>query len=187
MLKLKGAKFRNLSWFNMEKNLEIANQKKKIALFGSIIIITTIILTAIFIPQILANNDTNKDYEDISVDVACSMINATVSFPNLIILDVRSQSEYDSGHLNNSILIPVDQLESRLVEIDGYKNIKIIVHCRSGSRSTTASEILAANEFSNVYNMLGGISIWIDAGYPSVLKNPSIYSFFLKKLYFLIL
>ena len=176
MLKLKGAKFRNLSWFNMEQKSEIKN-KKKIVLYGSIFIITTIILTAIFIPQILANNDTNKDYEDISVDVAYSMINDAVSFPNLIILDVRSQSEYDSGHLNNSILIPVDELESRLNEIEEYQNIEIIVHCRSGSRSRTASEILTTNGFSKIYNILGGISAWIDAGYPTVLENPSIYYF----------
>lgn len=161
----------------MEQNSEIKN-KKKIALFGSIIIITSIILTAIFIPQILANNDTNKDYEDISVDVAYSMINDTVSFPNLIILDVRSQSEYDSGHLNNSILIPVDELESRLNEIEEYQNTEIIVYCRAGSRSRAASEILSENGFSKVYNMLGGISAWIDAGYPTILEYSSIFYFF---------
>jgi rhodanese-related sulfurtransferase len=161
----------------MEQKSEIKN-KNKIALFGTIIIITSFIIMTIFIPQILANNDTTKDYEDISVDVAYSMINDTVSLPNLIILDIRSQSEYDSGHLNNSILIPVDELENRLNEIDEYQNIEIIVHCRSGSRSRTASEILTTNGFSKIYNMLGGIYAWIDAGYPTILENPSIYYFF---------
>ena len=68
----------------MEKKLETKN-KNKIALFATIIIITSMILTVIFIPQILANNDATKDYENISVDVAYSMINDTESFPNLII------------------------------------------------------------------------------------------------------
>ena len=96
------------------------------------------------------------------------MINDTVSFPNLIILDVRDQDEYDSGHLNNSILIPLDELENRLNEIMEYNNTEIIVHCRTGFRSKSASEILASNGFSKIYNMLGGISGWIDAGYPTV-------------------
>lgn len=150
----------------MEQNSEF--NKKKILIFGSIAVLSTIILMVIFIPQLTPNNEQPGEYEDISVSVAYDMINDDETYPDLIVLDVRSQSEYDSGHLNNSILIPVDELENRLDEIEEYKNTEIVVHCRSGSRSRTASGILASNGFSKVYNMLSGISAWTGAGYPTV-------------------
>jgi len=73
--------------------------------------------------------------------------------PNLVILDVRTQEEYDEGHLENAVLIPVSELESRLDELDVED--EILVYCRSGVRSATASQTLVDNGFSSVYNMLG--------------------------------
>ena len=146
----------------------VMKKNNKIAVIGTVVFVAAMILGVIFLPQILPDDTTTKDYEDISVEVAYNMINDTVSFPNLIILDVRDQDEYDSGHLNNSILIPLGELESRLNEITQYNNTEIIVHCASGGRSQTASGILASNGFSKIYNMLGGITAWINAGYPTV-------------------
>ncbi|MFX1288989.1 MAG: rhodanese-like domain-containing protein, partial [Promethearchaeota archaeon] len=50
-------------------------------------------------------------------------------------------------------------------ELASYNDTEIIVYCRSGSRSLQASNILVANNFSMIFNMLGGISAWIEAGY----------------------
>jgi len=88
------------------------------------------------------------------------------SFPNLVILDVRYQCEYDMGHLSDAILIPYNELETRIGELEEHKNHKIIVYCKSGNRSQIACETLAKYNFTKVYNMLGGILAWIDAGYP---------------------
>jgi rhodanese-related sulfurtransferase len=85
------------------------------------------------------------------------------SNPSLVILDVRSQAEYDSGHLQNATLIPVTDLARRLYELDKQKDI--LVYCGSGGRSATASQTLVDNGFSSVYNMLGGITSWKNAGY----------------------
>ena len=143
-------------------------RKKKITIVGIFALISIIILMAIIVPKILINSESNENYENISVETAYNMINDTATFPNLVILDVRSQSEYDSGHINNSILIPVDELENRLGEIEQYENTEIIVYCRSGSRSRVASVILTSNGFSKIYNMMGGILAWNSASYPSV-------------------
>jgi rhodanese-related sulfurtransferase len=151
----------------MVQELELKT-KKIFALIATVVFITATILGIIFIPQILPDNNTTKDYEDITVSAAYNMINDTISYPNLIILDVRNEGEYDSGHLNNSILIPLGELVNQLDEIVQYNNTEIIVHCLSGTRSASASEILASNGFSKIYNMLGGISAWTDAGYPTV-------------------
>jgi len=77
---------------------------------------------------------------------------------NAVLLDVRNQNEFDRGHIDGAILIPVDQLKSRLSELPD-QNAVIIVYCRAGSRSATASAILAENGYTNVYDM-GGIVNW---------------------------
>ncbi len=153
----------------MEKQPEM--NKNKIALFGTIAFLTTMILMIIFLPMIapqdVAPVSDGNEVTNIDVETAYSMINNITGFPNLLILDVRDQSEYDAGHINNSVLIPDGDLESRLDELEEYKDSEIIVHCRSGSRSRTASTILATNGFSKVYNMLGGFNAWTAAGYPT--------------------
>jgi rhodanese-related sulfurtransferase len=69
-----------------------------------------------------------------------------------ILLDVRNQSEYDDGHIDGSVLIPVAELESRLSDLPD-KDAVIIVYCRSGNRSKTACDILTSNGYKNVYDM----------------------------------
>jgi len=103
--------------------------------------------------------------ETISVHGAHDMITNSTFYPDLIILDVRTQGEYDAEHICNATLIPLDELESRLIELYPYNNTEIIVYCQSGSRSVNASQILNINGFTKVYNMVGGISAWKSAGY----------------------
>lgn len=77
-----------------------------------------------------------------------------------LLLDVRTQGEYDEGHIEGTELIPVDELASRLDEIEEYKDLPVLVYCRSGNRSITASNILIENGFEEVHNLLGGIGAW---------------------------
>ena len=87
---------------------------------------------------------------------------------DVFILDVRTQDEYDAGHIRGSIRIPVQdipqqELNKSLAEIPRDK--KILVYCRTDRRSTLASEILVNNGFKEVYNMKGGITEWTNAGF----------------------
>ncbi len=102
---------------------------------------------------------------DISVHIANDMISNNTAYPNLLVLDVRTIEEYNDAHLYNVTLIPVDELEGRLAELESYNDTEIIVYCKSGSRSLQASNILVTNNFSKIYNMLGGITAWIAAEY----------------------
>ncbi len=79
-------------------------------------------------------------------------------FGNYVLLDVRSYEEFDEGHIEGATLIPVDELADRWAEIEEYD--KILVYCRSGNRSATASDILLDAGFTDVYNLLGGIKAW---------------------------
>lgn len=67
------------------------------------------------------------------------------------ILDVRSKSEYASGHVKGSINISVDTLRNNLEKLRD-KNKPIITCCASGMRSASAKSILAANGYTQVYN-----------------------------------
>jgi len=67
-----------------------------------------------------------------------------------VILDVRTKGEYQSGHIRNSINVPVDKLPQNIKKLD--KNKPIITCCASGSRSASARRILKSNGFEQVYN-----------------------------------
>ncbi len=101
-------------------------------------------------------------YTDISVQQAKEMIDKG----DVFILDVRTQEEYNAGHIRNSTLIPVQDLSKRLNEVPRDRDT--IVYCKTGGRSTAASEILANSGFIRIYNMKGGITEWTKAGYEIV-------------------
>ena len=78
-----------------------------------------------------------------------------------IVLDVRTEEEYFGplGHINGAILIPIDQLENRLSELEICENESIYVVCRSGNRSNFGKDILNANNFKAI-NVDGGMLAW---------------------------
>lgn len=82
------------------------------------------------------------------------------------ILDVRTQWEYALGHLENSILIPVKELQKRISELDVYKNEPILIYCATGQRSTVASKILIDAGFNKIFNLRHGIVGWSIKRYP---------------------
>ena len=78
-----------------------------------------------------------------------------------IILDVRTQKEYDARHIEKATLIPLSELKSRLQEIKRL-NKPVIAHCASGIRSSQATQILKANGV-DVINDLALIIIFISS------------------------
>ena len=91
----------------------------------------------------------NTEHRIISGDEAKELYESATT---AVLLDVRNQDEYDEMHIDGSVLIPAKELESRLSELPD-KNVTIIVYCQSGKRSLTASEILTAAGYDNVYDM----------------------------------
>lgn len=76
-----------------------------------------------------------------------------------VFLDVRTKTEYDDGHIESSVHIPVSELSLRYQELEDRKNDQIIVYCRSGNRSRKGTSILLEKGF-NAKNMLGGFIEW---------------------------
>lgn len=95
-------------------------------------------------------------YRQISQEEAKEMMDSQ----NVIILDVREQDEYDSGHIPGAVLLPVGTIdEAAAAAAVPEKDAVILVYCRSGNRSKTASSALADLGYSNVYEF-GGINTW---------------------------
>lgn len=78
---------------------------------------------------------------------------------SVIILDVRTQEEYDTGHIPNAILIPHDQITDLANSNLPDKEQLILVYCRSGNRSKIAAKSLAELGYTNVKEF-GGINTW---------------------------
>ena len=78
---------------------------------------------------------------------------------NYIILDVRTQEEYDQGHIPGAILIPDNRIDADAEKILTDKNQLILVYCRSGRRSKLAAERLVQLGYTNIKEF-GGILDW---------------------------
>ncbi len=75
-----------------------------------------------------------------------------------LLLDVRTVDEFNQGHIEGAMNVPVQELEKRLAEV-GDKKRPVVVYCRSGKRSEQAKGILSAAGWEKVEN-LGGIDNW---------------------------
>ena len=101
-------------------------------------------------------NSANGTYQQITQEAAKEMMDTQ----EVIILDVREQDEYDSGHIPGAVLLPVSIIdENTAAEVIPEKNSTVLVYCRSGNRSKTASSVLADLGYTNIYEF-GGINTW---------------------------
>lgn len=102
----------------------------------------------------------------ISVDTAAKLV---AEQPELQILDVRRPDEFMAGHLKGATPVTwgdADFEKQALNEIS--KDKPVLVYCRSGRRSTAATEALAGLGFTKLHNLEGGITAWQAAGKPVV-------------------
>jgi hydroxyacylglutathione hydrolase len=81
----------------------------------------------------------------------------------LQVLDVRDQSEWDEGHINHAIHIPYYFIQQRMHELDASQ--PLAVTCASGQRSTIACSLLQRHNFTELFNVVGGMDAWKNGGY----------------------
>ena len=82
----------------------------------------------------------------------------------LQVVDVRAPGEYDSGHLPGAKNVPLPELENRLQnELDPSQPTAVV--CAGGYRSAAAASLLQRHGFKELYNIIGGTSAWVSAGY----------------------
>ena len=95
-------------------------------------------------------------------DISYRELQSLMKTQNIVLMDVRSGQEYEEGHLDGAINIPVYNIEKEISKYVKSKEDTIILYCSSGSRSKQAKEILENLGYSEVYNLKEGIDkIWI--------------------------
>ena len=101
-------------------------------------------------------NDQGAVYVNIAAEEAKQIIDSEEGY---IILDVRTQEEYDTGHIPGAILIPDTEIKVKAEEVLTDKEQLILVYCRSGRRSKLAAEALVELGYTNIKEF-GGIIDW---------------------------
>jgi rhodanese-related sulfurtransferase len=96
-----------------------------------------------------------KPFSDMSAAEAEKFI---AGAQNAVVIDVRTPSEYQSGHIPGAKLIPLDEIETRYVEIPKAETILVV--CQGGTRSAAACEILSQKGFVNLVNIFDGTASW---------------------------
>ncbi len=102
------------------------------------------------------------NYTEVTADEAAGILKNLQPF----ILDVRTPGEYQQIHIEGSYLIPIQQLQARIGELESRKLEDIFVYCATGNRSTVAARILADLGFKRIYNLRYGVYDWARRGYP---------------------
>ncbi len=105
-----------------------------------------------------ATNDSSdsSSYQQVDAETAKELMDTEDDY---VILDVRTQAEYDEGHIPGAILIPHDTVTTAAEDALPDKGQLILVYCRSGNRSKQASQTLVDLGYTNVVEF-GGINSW---------------------------
>ena len=101
-------------------------------------------------------NDQGALYVNITAEEAKQIMDSEESY---IILDVRTQEEYDQGHIPGAIVISHEEIAEKAKEVLTDKDQLILVYCRSGRRSKIAAEALVELGYTNIKEF-GGIIDW---------------------------
>ncbi|MDF1513848.1 MAG: rhodanese-like domain-containing protein [Anaerolineae bacterium] len=100
---------------------------------------------------------------DLSPNVSVDEVAQALQRNDVVIIDVREDYEYHTGHIPGAELLPLGQIPDRVADIP--TDVPVILVCRSGNRSGQAFDYLSQQGFDNVHNMLGGMIAWTEAGY----------------------
>jgi rhodanese-related sulfurtransferase len=109
----------------------------------------------------------NQIFKDVTPQESSEIIKENINNSEFVLLDVRTPSEFQSGHLEGAI--NVDYQSNFKIEIEKMdKGKKYLLYCKSGIRSANAMQVMRHFGFEEVYNMLGGITYWVDEGRPII-------------------
>ena len=132
---------------------------------NNMILVVAIVLVSLMLIHSLVGEKL-RGYSSVSPTESTQMINRD----DALIIDVRESNEYSTGHIINSVHIPLSGLKSRLKELEKHKTQKVILACRSGHRSSQACATLKKEGFDQVFNLRGGVMAWESANLPLIKK-----------------
>ena len=120
-------------------------------------IITFLLLILLLLTGCGKTEEKSLTYTQITQEEAKKMMDEQ---EEILILDVREQSEYNEGHIPGAVLLPVGTIsEDTAAAVIENKDTVVLVYCRSGNRSKTAAQALADLGYTQIYEF-GGIRDW---------------------------
>lgn len=125
----------------------------------SIIILSALVLggcTMVSMIDVSETQNAAAEYKRISPEDAKKMLDEN---SDAVLLDVRTESEYNEQRIDGALLLPNNEIEDRAAELLPDKDALILVYCRSGRRSKQAALELLSMGYTNVYDF-GGIMSW---------------------------
>jgi NADPH-dependent 2,4-dienoyl-CoA reductase/sulfur reductase-like enzyme/rhodanese-related sulfurtransferase len=134
-----GMKVWDLMFLNLSYHPETGSAKDSLNIFGMI-------------------GENIKKGEQVYMDVE-ELRQKIASGQKVVILDVRSRGEFDSGHIEGALNIPLDSLRENIGLLD--KKSEIVIHCRTSYRSYIAYRILKNSGFDKIYNLNGSYLSWV--------------------------
>ena len=95
------------------------------------------------------------------MQISCEAVQAKrLRGDSFVLLDCREQDEWDYCHIDGATLIPMSELQSRVVELEQHRDSEIIVYCHHGVRSLQVAMWLQQQGFQQAASMAGGIEEW---------------------------
>lgn len=116
-----------------------------------ILVSTFVVLLMLFI-----RNEVARGGKSVSPQQLVHMMNRDEA----VVLDLRERKEFTEGHIIDAINIPQASLDSRINELEPYRERPLIVACKMGQQASAAGNILRKAGFSNVMRLSGGMTEW---------------------------
>ncbi len=112
-----------------------------------------------------------NDVEPSPIEIHCRHVREQlVAGAELLLLDCREPKEYELVHLSDATLLPMDELPTRIDELEAHRAKEIIVYCHHGIRSLRVATWMREQGFSQVKSMIGGIEQWAQEIDPSLAR-----------------
>ncbi|MDA8364210.1 MAG: rhodanese-like domain-containing protein [Gammaproteobacteria bacterium] len=108
-------------------------------------------------------NQALRGIKSVPVNQAIRMVN----HESAVIVDVREPDEFRSGHIPDSINIPLSTLRTRLSELEKFRSRPLVISCRTSQRSAKAAMMLQKHKFQSVHILAGGILAWQNENLPT--------------------
>ncbi len=122
---------------------------------------TFVVLLALFI-----RNEVARGGRSVSAQELVNLVNKD----GAVVLDLRDKSEFDQGHIVDSMNVPLASLESKIGDLEKHKDKTVVLTCKMGQHSGTAGALLRKHGFADVSRLTGGIAEWRNQNLPVVKK-----------------
>jgi len=141
----------NTRWFRFERNKNFVKQK--------IILIIILSITAVMVMLVYNFAESDSAVENGGRITAGYAYELMQNSQNAVILDVRTNQEFEAEHIPGATLLPVNDIERLAKDMLPNKDELILIYCRTGQRSRTAAGVLVNLGYTNVLDF-GGIVDW---------------------------